>query len=141
MVNCWNRPEPPRSPEPPTPPPATQTLPSSSADAPITLSDGSPSAAKRHPAPFGTMMTSPARQEPPSVPASVPPSGPASPPPSGPASGPASPPPSGPASASASSGGNAPLDEPLPLPQATAAPIAATAANAARDQRIDQFPL
>src|ERR1700730_15862906 len=129
MVNCWHRPEPPRCTKTPTLPPATQTLPSSSADAPITLSDGSPSAAKRHPAPFGTMMTSPARQEPPSVPASVPPSGPASPPPSGPASAPASP------------GGNTSLDEPLPLPQATATPIAATAANAARDQRIDQFPL
>src|ERR1700682_251741 len=137
MVNCWTPRPPPRGTKTPPLPPATQTLPSSSADAPITLPDGSPSAAKRHPAPFGTVMTSPARQEPPSVPASVPPSGPASPPPSGPASGPASPPPSGPASAPASTGGNTSLDEPLPLPQATATPIAATAANAARDQRID----
>jgi hypothetical protein len=33
------------------------------------------------------------------------------------------------------------LDEPLPLPQATATAIAMMAANTARDQRIDQFPL
>src|SRR6267378_3277874 len=129
MVNCWNRPTPPRWTKTPALPPATQRLPSSSADAPITLPDGSPSAAKRHPAPFGTVMTSPARQEPPSVP----PSGPASPPPSGPASAPASTP--------ASTGGNTSLDEPLPLPQATATPIATTVSNAARGQRIDQFPL
>src|SRR5438132_1189056 len=105
-------------------------LPSSSADAPITLPDGRPSLEKCQPSLFGTMITSPARQGPASGPASAPPSMPPSPASAGPAS------PTGPASTPASSGEMMFFDPPLPWPHATATAIAATAAAATMYQRI-----
>src|SRR5437667_3784470 len=134
MVNCWKRPLAPRCTNTPEERPATQMLPSSSADAPITFpdADDSPSLEKCQPSLFGTMITLPACHGPASGPASVPPSMPPSPASGGPASTPAS----MPASTPASVGEMMSFDPPLPLPQATATAIAAAAPAAAMYQRM-----
>src|SRR5205807_1441813 len=139
MVNCWKRPLPPRCTNTPAERPATQMLPSSSADAPITFpdADDSPSLEKCQPSLFGTMITLPACHGPASGPASVPPSMPPSPTSGGPASTPASMPASSPASA----GEMMSFDPPLPLPQATATAIAAAAPAAAMYQRMLRPPV
>src|SRR5258708_1639049 len=153
MVNCWNRPTPARWTKTPAAPPATQRFPLSSADAPITLPDGSPSEANRQPSPFGTVITSPARHGSPPPPASIPASAPPSPPPltppstppslpapmpaSLPASLPASTPASTPASAATTRGGTTSFELPLLLLHATAPAIANTPTN----RQLERMPL
>src|SRR5439155_17239644 len=139
MVNCWKRPLAPRCTNTPEERPATQMLPSSSADAPITFpdADDSPSLEKCQPSLFGTMITLPACHGPASGPASVPPSMPPSPASGGPASTLAS----VPASTPASVGEMMSFDPPLPLPQATATAIAPAAPAAAMNQRMLRPPV